>query len=119
MRLAGQTGAGFHIGRTRRRRRVKRRKQLRGRISVYPRTTQTGGRMPAGVGIRTQRGRGIGAKMHWKMRKKGSNFTKQYRLGSHDGKTWQKSSQVRGEKTHEKLEEKRSPTSLTVPLREV
>ena len=91
MRLAGQTGAGFHVGRTRRRRRVDRRKQLGGKISVYSRTTQTGGRLPGGIGIRTprgkrlpggigvrtQRGRGIGAKMHWKMRKKGSNFTKQ------------------------------------------
>ena len=90
MRLAGQTGAGFHAGSSRKRRRVRRRKQTGGKISVYPRTqrggrlpagigirTQRGGRLPAGIVIRTQRSTGIGAKMHWKMKKKGSNFTKQ------------------------------------------
>lgn len=74
MRLAGQTGAGFHVRKTRRRRRVKRRKQIEGRMPpIYPRT-QRGGRLPVGIGIRAQKGGGIGAKMNWKMKKRRHQF---------------------------------------------
>lgn len=111
MRLAGQTGAGFHVRRTRRRRRVKRRKQIGGRMPpIYPRTqrggrlpagigirTQRGGRLPVGIGIRTQKGGGIGAKMHWKMKKRRQQFHeterrncsyRSVRASSYEGRTW-------------------------------
>lgn len=89
MRLAGQTGAGFHAGSSRKRHRVRRRKQTGGKISLYPRTKRRKAtcrnrntnaerwkitRRNRNTDTERSRNRGKNALEN---EKKGSNFTKQ------------------------------------------